>query len=436
VLILSLFACNILGDSNSDQDQISPQASETSPSQVPEDREPTRLPPTREPEAPATERPPSASALRIVYTDGGDIWMIEGTGAPQQITSSGFAESVLISPDGMKIVFTRRTSPDDLAELRVVNADGTGEIVLLSVDDMKALYPSTLESKGFEISQMAFLPGSHALYFNTYEAFETVGLAMTDDLLRMNTHTGELTRLLTPGKGGNFFISPDGNHIVIVRPDSISMVGPGGGGLVPDIVTYLPVITYSEFQYYAQPVWAMDFSAVGVAIPNDDPLGPNPRGFIWRMNNSGSSSSMTGTVMGDFYFSQVFSSPVMSPTLNRMAFLRDTATTNIRDLFLANPDGTGETLHETGDIGWVGWVPDGIHFVYSLGDPMNLQLGTDGAGSIPLTTGRDLRWINANKFLCLSGSIGAWTLMIGEPGVAPIPLVSPSGDFISYDFTR
>jgi hypothetical protein len=241
LLVLSLFACNFIGDSISDQDKLATQVSETLTAQAPDDIEPTmeqipQVPTSPEPHAIPTESPPTPHVLRIVYTDGGNIWMIEGSGAPQQITSSGDAKRVKISSDGMKIVFTRRPTPDTLAELRSVNADGTGETVLLSIDDMKSLYPSTLESKGFEISQMAFLPGSHALYFNTFEAFETVGLAMTNDLFRINTDSGDLTRLLTPGIGGNFVISPDGSQIVIVRPDSINMVGPGGGGMIPDIV--------------------------------------------------------------------------------------------------------------------------------------------------------------------------------------------------------
>jgi hypothetical protein len=362
--------------------------------------------------------------------------MIEGTGSPQQLSSSGYAENVLISSDGTKIAFTRRPVPEEVAEIRSVNADGTAETVLLSQDDMKSLYPSSLESMGFEIWQMAFLPGSHALYFNTFEAFKTVGLAITEDLFRINTDTGDLDQVLPPGSGGNFYISPDGNHIVVVRPDTIDLVSPDGSGLVANVVTYLPVITYSEFQYYAQPVWATDGSAVGVAIPNDDPLGPNPKGFIWRFNDTGSSSNNIATIPGDFYFSQVFSSSTMSPTLNRVAFLRETATPNIQDLFLANADGTGETLYATGNIDWVGWAPDGIHFVYSVGDPMNLQLGTDGAADIPLVTGMDLRWINNSRFIYLTGSMGAWTLMVGNLGGTSTSIANPGGDFISYDFTR
>ena len=154
------------------------------------------------------------------------------------------------------------------------------------------------------------------------------------------------------------------------------------------------------------------------------------------MNNSGSSSTHVGTIPGDFYFSQVFSSSTISPNLNRLAFIRDTAAPNIRDLFLANADGTGETLYANGDISWVGWAPDGVHFVYRLGGPMNLQLGTDGGADVPLATGINLRWIDANSYLYLSGGLGSWTLMMGELGMASTSLASPSGDFISYDFTQ
>ena len=35
--------------------------------------------------------------------------------------------------------------------------------------------------------------------------------------------------------------------------------------------TYTPVVTRSEFQYYAQPVWAPDSDCLRVAIPPADP---------------------------------------------------------------------------------------------------------------------------------------------------------------------
>ena len=37
------------------------------------------------------------SVLRIVYTDGGNVWIIDGTNPPLQLTSSGLVEQVRIS---------------------------------------------------------------------------------------------------------------------------------------------------------------------------------------------------------------------------------------------------------------------------------------------------------------------------------------------------
>jgi hypothetical protein len=436
-LILSLFSCNLFEGSPSNQDQISTDvaatlmegssSTETPPIAV------TSLPPTS---VPATEIPPSPPTTKIVYTDTGNVWMIEGRNPPQQLTNSGFAEEVLISPDGQKIVFTRRLSTDDLAELWAINSDGSGETLLLSIDDMKSLYPSTLESKGFEIAQMAFLPGTHDLLFNTYKAFATVGAAMTDDLLRINTDSGDLARLLTPTNGGNITISPDGDRIAIIQPDRIRLANPDGSGLSGDLITYPLVITYSEFQYHAQPVWSRDSSAVGFAIPSADPLGETPSGDLWRITKDGSTVVKIATIPGDFYFTQVFSSTTLSPLLNRVAFTRETTTPNIRELYIANVDGTAETIYDTGEISWYGWVPDGIHFVYSLSDPMVLQIGSLGEAPSSLATGRDLQWINNRDFLFLTGSIGSWTLLKGSIGMAPVPLATPAGDFISFDFTR
>jgi D-arabinose 1-dehydrogenase-like Zn-dependent alcohol dehydrogenase len=48
----------------------------------------------------------------------------------------------------------------------------------------------------------------------------------------------------------------------------------------------------------------------------------------------------------------------------------------------------------------------------------------------------DLRWIDNTTFLCLSGSGGSWTLKKGVIGGALVPIISPIGDFISFDFDQ
>jgi len=117
-----------------------------------------------------------------------------------------------------------------------------------------------------------------------------------------------------------------------------------------------------------------------------------------------------------------------------VAFLRDTATTNIYDLYFSNANGSGETLYATGDIQWVGWSPDNTHFIYSLSSPMSLHLGVVGGAPTPIGSCGQLEWVDNTHFICLSGNYGAWTLMRGEIGGGLTPIVSPTGDFVSYDF--
>jgi hypothetical protein len=377
----------------------------------------------------------TTSILRITYTDDGNVFLVEDTGPPRQLTTSGGAEQVLISSDGMKVAFTRRLPSNGNAEIRSVNTDGTGETTLLSHTELDALYPlgSFLHH---DVSQITFIPGTHDLIFNTRSIPEGPGLIKNDDLLMLNTDAGTLSKILPPDAGGDFSLSPDGTQVALVKPSTISLANIDGTNLRPDLISYSPVMTYSEFQYYAQPVWSPDGTMVSVAIPSPDPFAPTTTATIWRFSSDGSSVLNLGTTAGNFYFSQAFGSASISPDLNHLAFLRETSTPNVQELWLANADGTGETLYSTGDLQWLGWAPDSLHFAFSLGDPTNIQLGRSGFAPIPLCGGIQFRWIDSRKYLCAVGSIGAWTLTLGEIDGSLTPLVSPAGDFISFDFTQ
>ncbi|MDX1600870.1 MAG: hypothetical protein R3191_05090, partial [Anaerolineales bacterium] len=242
---------------------------------------------------------------------------------------------------------------------------------------------------------------------------------------------GELTTLFPPEDGGDFVIAPDGDQLALIQPDSIGIVNSDGSNLRPDAVTYEPVITYSEFQYYAQPIWSADSSQLAVMIPSADPLADSPSGTLWRINEDGTASEVT-TYAGNFYFAQQGSSSVVAPEFTRVIVPRQIDSG--LDIGLAPFEGGGVTSYDSGDLGWTVWAPDSLHFVYSKGGPMEMQLGEVTAPPQPLATGTDLRWMDADTFLYLSGSRGAWTLRLGSLGGPPVDLASPAGDFIPYDF--
>lgn len=381
---------------------------------------PTATPPTR---------PPS---LTVVFTDGGNVAVVRDSGPPSVLTSAGRVETVKISDDGAKIAYSRRPVEGDPVELHIINADGTGDVVAMAPADFDALYPLD-GALHHDLFLFGFLPGTHQLLLNTRAIFEGPGLAKHDDLIRIDADTLARTMLLAHGTGGDFTPSPDGRYLAITRPDAIEIRTTDGGPSGSGTIAYPPVITYSEYAYYALPVWRPDSAALGSAIPSADPLAPATSGAVWNLPLGGSASPVS-TISGQFFLIGGGNASLLSPALDRVAFPRVTTTPNIWTLNLANASGAGEILVATGDITWEGWSPDGAHFVFGLGGPMNLQLGDVTGSFTALTTGTDLRWFSSTGFVYLSGSSGAWTLMRGGIGVPSMPLASPAGSFISYDF--
>ncbi len=374
----------------------------------------------------------AAPVLRIAYTDGGNVWLLEGANPPLQLTSSGLVESVRISDDGLRVAFTRRPAPDSPVELRAVHQDGSGEVLLQTPAQLDALVAlgGALHN---DISQFDFVPGTHDVMFNTRAIFEGPGLAKHDNVLVIDTDTGVLTEVLPPGSGGDFTPSPDGTRLAIVRPDAVDLANIDGTDHQVALVTYEHIITYSEYLFYVPAVWRADGSEVGLVVPSADPLTPPLSGTVWRIPAAGGTATALPTIDGQFFLFGVGFEPLLSPDLEHVAFTRATATPNVWDLFIAQSNGAGETPVATGDVQWAGWAPDGLHFVYSNGGPMNLQLGTLGGASVPLIVGTGLKWINATDYLFLSGSSGAWTLNHGNLGGATLPLVSPAGSMVSFD---
>jgi hypothetical protein len=386
------------------------------------------------PEEPAP--PPGPAPLRIVYLDAGNVWLLEEGAAPVQLTSGGGARSLRISSDGQRVAYLWSSTPDAHVELRAVRADGSGATTVLSAAALDALYPIPTGVIGWQLWHFEFIPGTHTVVFTTTGIPEFIGLHRADDLLAVDADSGALTTLLPPGSGGTFAIAPDGSRIAVASPNAIGLVDADGANHRPNLITYPTIITYSEFLFSPPMVWAPDSSAVGMVIPSEDPLAPAPGGAVWRIPAAGGPAVMLGTLTGQLYFPQMGGGSLLSPNLARVAILRDTATPNIRQLVLANADGSGETVYVTDDIQWAGWAPDSTHFVFGQGSPTGLTLGQVGGASAPIGSGTDLRWISPTEFLYLSGSYGAWSLVRGGIGAASTTLVSPAGDFTSFDVNR
>ena len=377
-------------------------------------------------------RPPGT--LQLAYADSGNVWWIDGPSPPVQLSSSGYAGEILISDDGSIAAFYRNNWEEDVYEIRVVSTEGGPERVALDQNDTDALYPLD-GAKHILLYQIEFFPGSHSLMFNTQATFEGPGLFKFDDLLMLNLETSELTRVLPPGSGGDFTISPDGSKVALIKPTEIGFSASDGSNLQSGLVNYEPVITYSEFSFYPLVTWSPDSSVFIVVIPSADPFAQNPTGDVWRINTMDASSHLVSRIDGQTYFLQLSGNPVVPRSLARIAFLRNTDTPNISELYYANLDGGGEVAYESGNINWDGWHGNSEAFVFTTGTSQ-MFLGSTQAPPSALVDGIDLSWTDANAFLFLSVSYDDWTLMRGQLNAAPVPIVSPSGDFITYDFLK
>jgi dipeptidyl aminopeptidase/acylaminoacyl peptidase len=431
-----LVACSLINQNDDEQqNQVATSVAETLDALGLEEETPTVESTSSLPVTPATQEPVIEAPQRIVFTDNQNVWIGELGAIPRQLTFDGGVERVRISSDGMRIAFTRRSSAEENSELLGINPDGTGESLLLTRESFNSLYPSPAGTEGFDIGQMTMRPDTHLLFFNTLEVFEDIGYRNTNDLFMIDLDSGELTGILPAGAGGNFEFSPGGEKIAVIRPDSISVVNGDGSDYLPELFSHSPVLTYSEFQYYSQPVWSRDSSTIGVAIPSDDPLADDAFGEVWLIPSNGDPPISQGRISGDFYFSQVFSSPTLSPQLDRVAFTRPTDVPNQRDLFIANIDGSEEILFDSGAINWDGWAPDNLHMVYSVDDPMDLILAVDGGAPRLNLVGADLHWIGENRYLLVSGNPGNWTIVVGQiDGLGKI-ISNPTGDFLDFDFS-
>ena len=367
----------------------------------------------------------------LAYVSDGDVWIIKGNNPPLQLTQVGDVIDVWLSDDGERVVYEREQQPAWTSSLEAIDADGGAPMTLLVQADLDNLYPLD-GAEHFRIYRFEFIPGTYDVLFNTRAVFLGPGLATNDDLYRLDTYTGQVTAVISRGDaGGHFAISPDGTKLAISTPTGMGIANIDGSSLQMDLVTFTPVITYSEYMYTAPPVWAPDSSAYGVAIPSEDPLAPDTSGTVWIINANGSTSEIL-TVDGNFLFPQDLNSPMVSAAFDSVAAVRATQVQNVNQLVLANLNNANEVVYDQGNMRWHGWSPDGVHFAYAL-NGSDLKIGQAGQPPLILGNGVTFEWISEDEFIFIGGQAGAWNVYYGELGSPPVLLVSPASERVPFD---
>lgn len=362
--------------------------------------------------------PAPAAILSVAYVDGErNLWLWQPGATPVRLVDSGDVADLRLSPDGSQVAYLR--SPDYVNEsLWLVRSDGSDRRELVSTADFHSMntYP---EAIGATAHQFEWIPGANRLAFNTRPIFEGLGLELHDDLWQVDVATGAHTPLLAPGSGGMFYYAPDGSQIALVTPEQISLVNADGSNRREAVLSYDPVITYSEYRYYPQPQWSPDGAFLRVAVPPADPLAePLQAMNVWHIPASGATATHLASITA-----APFSVFGLSPDLNRIAYLQQVGAPqdNTHALHIALADGSGDQIYYTGAVFFNGWAPDSQHFTFSIGTGDNAQLGQVGDTFSALNESgpaTNVTWPDAAHFIYLSKTDGNWQIRLGTVGAA------------------
>jgi Tol biopolymer transport system component len=385
---------------------------------------------------------PDFSGLKVVYTNQGDLWIWED-GQARQLTESGYDHKPILSDDGTLIAFTRLVDGAH-SELWVINATGGAERRLVSIEDLDTIGGGVRDPNAVAIVPYSYqwTPGSHTLAFNTQQVFQGPGQSLLDDLNLVDADSGELNFLLLAGWGGAFTYSPDGSLVALSTPDAILLMDASGENY-RTVLTYERVLTYSEYRYYAQPVWAPDGSFLRVAFPPVAPLaGPDQVTEIWRISADGTQVELEGGLTAVPFFEDLYGRAVaFSPDLERLAYLREKGqpAENLRQLRIAYADaGEAWAFHEARLISFETWAADSQHFVFTTGEDQQAWLGNIDGGIEPFLDDpygvTRVRWVDEQRLLYLRQGSEAFDFILADMQERSIQLDSLRGAPPAYDF--
>lgn len=243
---------------------------------------------------------------KICYTNGGDIWKMDPDGSNRQLVIDAGTNDIepAWSPDGTKIAFKSDRSPSPNGGIWVVNADGTGLVLLTNTPDSGNAKP-TWSPDGTKI------------------AFHSNRDGLIGSIYVMNADGSNVTRLTNqlPFSDSGAEWSPDGTKMVFETNQNLG----SNIGIINLDGTGRAVIGAGQF-----PAWSPDGTKIVFALLT-------ATGYhIYTMNADGSDvTQLTFGVPNDQY-------PSFSPDGRKIVFARNTSGTI--GLWTMNSDGTGQVI--------------------------------------------------------------------------------------------
>lgn len=356
--------------------------------------------------------------LKILYTDTeSNLWVWQELTGGRQIVQSGDVIDGLFSPDGSLILYVRLSNTG--YSLWSVQADGSQAREWITSEQfngmprIEANQPDLLNAP----RDLQWLSGRNILVFTTAQKESASNWRYNNDLWQVNLDTGQLNARIPAGQGGRPKFSPDGNHIALVTPSSISIINTDGSNYISQALTYAPVNMYTGADYYPLPYWAPDASYLLAIIPPINSLTiPLEQTGIWNVPVDGSAAKLIAQIT-----TYPLLWPVISPDLSTLAYqtpIPENPSLPVTRLILRTLESTSESIYYTDQIQFLSWSPDSQHFIFTAsqgGTDTILGSILDIPVSIPGQNSTDkVYWVDYSQFVFFSRTETSWELHLAN----------------------
>lgn len=361
--------------------------------------------------------------LRVAYVINGNLYVQDSGKEPAQLTNSGFDRSPMFSDDGERLIFYRGDDFDPYS----INADGSQEQLLEPPDLLTKL--DLGYSAPTQMGNLAFVPGTHQLLFNTTEVrpwndnaphMSPVDAHPNQDVFLMDIDTKEVKRLLAPGKGGIFQLSPDGKLDIAYTNNYIDVIGIYGQLSRRHMITLQPGWDYEWTGSY----WTRDSSKFIFVAPingnADGTDGPEPDA-IWQYSiesNTTVEIRLNPPPMQDSF--------AISPdgnwiVYNYFYYPGKTDETIPTGVYIGNLRNGSSHLVESGSSYGLPhayeWSPNSEHFIFENDRHTEMYLGNTQGEVTPLNIrGYKIVWLDDQRYIYFPYKEDTLEIVMGEIG--------------------
>ena len=339
----------------------------------------------------------------IFYLSNGNAWLMrETSGAKRPLTFTGDLDGRVFapSPDGSRVIFTRRASVGGaVGAVGPLNALWQVETRFTSDTASPAGLDNILYADWYSNSQIIYSTGERTAGAPGWKANNDLWLYDTASKLKQQL-LAPMTTFAYAFWGVTFALSPDHRQVAYAGADEIGFVDLASGKRIP--LQSLPVYeTNAGWVWIPDITWSPDMRFVAATLHSPPPRTPDPEAApvfgIWAINAAGGYAAQLVPDSG------MFANPVWSKQ-GRIAYaqarLPQQSADSQYDLWVMNVDGSSKQriFPEQGEVGIVNpqavWSGDGSQILV-LQEGNIYLVNAGGKGAVQLTGdggGTAVRW--------------------------------------------